>query len=432
MVNWCSEHLTGPRCRMTLLCALSLNLAACGGSAGMAPVPTSRMAAPTIDAQPSNQSVPMGLTATFSVTVSGTSPQYQWYRDGAAISGANSASFTTDPTAFSDTGASFSVSVSNSGGSVTSSDASLMVTARAPAAGDMRFQEVDAPYIVDGWGNAGTGLATAVPGRGAFSYSPAVGTPFYAGSESDCTVPPVTNGIGCDWFYSEWPVASAAGPLLGYAGDSYENFSADLQPGAVSLLSSTNGIGPNSPDAVVNSLDLEPASDLFAVAWIQAPLSGGTGTQGQAVQPNGFVMVENTVAGSQLQAAAAEEGAAGRVITAISVNGSEITYLAYAWQADTTTLYDSTVVTASTPNAPSAASTLAAQGYIITAVGQADGTGDLFLVGTRVQGDTMPRPFQAVQGGSKLQTMQQQGYAVVGVVVNLTQAADPYTWLGER
>lgn len=431
MVNGCSECQGRPRCRITLLWALSLNLVACGGSAGMAPTPISAMAAPEIHVQPSNQTVPMGLTATFSVTAGGTSLQYQWYRDGAALSGANSSSFTTAPTTFSDTGANFSVSVSNSGGSVTSSDASLTVTARAPAAGDFRFQQVDASYIVNGWGNAG-GLSSAVPGRGAFTYSPSVGTPFFAGSGGDCAAPPVTDGTGCDWFYSQWYLTSDEGPAMGYGGDSYENFSADLQPGSASLLAGNGSITPNSPDAVINSLDLEPASDLFAVSWIQAPQSGGTGAQGQSVQPNGFVMVENTVPSSQLQAAATQEGAAGRVITAISVNGSEVTYLAYGWQADTTTLYDSTVLTASTPDAPTAAGTLASQGYIITAVGQADGTGDLFLVGTRVQGDTMPRPFQAVQGSSELHALQQQGYAVVGVVVNLSQPAAPYTWLGER
>jgi hypothetical protein len=288
----------------------------------------------------------------------------------------------------------------------------------------MRFQQVDAPYIVNGWANGG-GLSTAIPGRYAATYSPSVGTPFFAGSGGDCSAPPVTNGMGCDWFYSEWALASSQGPLMGYGGDSYDNFTADLQPGSVGLAAIAE-TEPNLPDAVIKSLDLEPASDLFAVSWVQAP-----GALAQSVQPNDFVMVENTVAGTQLQAAATVEGAAGRVITAISVNGSEVTYLAYAWQADTTTLYDSTVVTASTPAAPAAASALAAQGYIITAIGQADGTGDLYLVGTRAQGDTVARPFQAVSGSSKLQTSQQQGYAIVGVVVDLTQN-DPYTWLGER
>jgi hypothetical protein len=418
---------TAPRQKMLLLCAASLSLVACGGSGGGASAPTATIASPTITAQPSNQSVPMGLAATFSVAASGSSVQYQWFRDGAAIAGANSSSLTTPATTFADTGASYSVFVSNSGGSVESGKASLTVTARAPAAGDWRFQQVDAPYVVNGWGNAGVGLGTAVPGRSTFTYSPDVGTPFYVGSGGDCSLPPVTNGMGCDWFYAVWPVPSSAAPLAGYAADFYEDFAADLQSGSTPLVPSENGVGPNTSDAVITSLDLEPASDLFAVSWIQTRPANGA-----AVQGNGFVMVQNTVADSQLQAAATAEGAAGRVITAISANEpGEVTYLAYAWQADPTTLYDLKVVTASTAGAPAAAGILAAQGYIITATGQADGSGKLFLVGTRVQGDTMPRPFEAVQGSSELQSMQQQGYAIVGVIEDLTQA-DEYTWLAER
>jgi hypothetical protein len=422
-----SARVIGPQQKIMLLCGLSLSLVACGGSAGTPSAPMAAIAPPTILSQPSNQSVPMGLTATFAVTASGGSVQYQWFRDGAAIAGADASSLTTPPTTFADTGASYSVSVSNPGGSVASSKASLTVTARAPAAGDWRFQQVDAPYLVNGWGNAGVGLATAVPGRSTFYYSPSVGTPFYVGSGGDCAVPPQTNGIGCDWFYSEWPVPSSDAPLTGYAADFYANFTADLQPASTSALTGVDGIGPNSADAVITSLDLEPASELFALSWVQAPPASGT-----AVEAKGFVMVENTVASAQLQAAATAEGAAGRVITAISADGpGEVTYLAYAWQTDPTTLYDLTVVTTSTAGAPAAAGTLAAQGYIITATGQADGTGDLFLVGTRVQGDTMPRPFEAVQGNSEFLAMQHQGYAIVGVITDLTQA-DSYTWLGER
>lgn len=421
MVKGRSQRGIAPRWQLAQICGVSLVLAACGGSAGTSSTPLSEVSAPTILAQPSNQSVPMGLTATFAVSAGGTSPQYQWLKDGAAIAGANSSTYTTSPTAFADTGTKYSVIVSNPGGSVTSGDAALTVTARAPAAGDLRFQQVDAAAVVNGWGNAGTGLATAVPGRGAFYYSPSVGTPFYMGSSGDCGVPPVTDGTGCSWFYSEWPAASSAAPLSGYGADFYENFSADLQPGATAWF--TGGIGPNSPEAVINSLDLEPASDLFAVSWIQ-PAPANT----QAAQSTGFVRVVNSVASSQLQTAATDEGAAGRVITAISADGGQVTYLAYAWQADPLTLYDMKVVTAATAAAPAAAATLAGEGYIITAIGQADVSGDLFLVGTRVQGDSLPRPFEAVQSG--LATLQQQGYALVGVISDLSTAS--YTWLGER
>jgi len=427
MVKGRSERGVAPRWRLWPPCGVSWVLAACGGSAGTSSTPMSEVSAPTILAQPSNQSVPMGLTATFAVSAGGASLQYQWLKDGAAIAAANSSTYTTSPTAFADTGARYSVVVSNRGGSVTSGNAALTVTARAPAAGDLRFQQVDAPAVINGWGNAGTGLATAVPGRSAFYYSPSVGTPFYMGSSGNCDVPPRTDGTGCDWFYSEWPASSSGAPLSGYGADSYENFSADLQPGSTVWF--TGGIGPNSPEAVINSLDLEPASDLFAVSWIQPAPANGAGVKAQAAQSTGFVRVENSVASSQLQTAATDEGAAGRVITAISADGGQVTYLAYAWQADPLTLYDTKVVTASTAAAPAAAGALAAQGYIITAIGQADASGDLFLVGTRVQGDSLARPFAAVQTG--LATLQQQGYAIVGVITDLSKA-DSYTWLGER
>src|SRR6185312_14404502 len=85
--------------------------------------------APTISSQPTNQTVVAGQTATFSVTASGTGPlTYQWKKSGTAISGATSASYTTAATTSADNGASFTVAVSNSAGSVTSSAASLTVT----------------------------------------------------------------------------------------------------------------------------------------------------------------------------------------------------------------------------------------------------------------------------------------------------------------
>lgn len=94
--------------------------------------------APTISAQPANAAVLVGQTATFSVTAAGTPPlAYQWARNGNAISGATAASYTTPVLALTDNGASFSVTVSNGAGSVTSSAATLTVTAPPPARIDL-------------------------------------------------------------------------------------------------------------------------------------------------------------------------------------------------------------------------------------------------------------------------------------------------------
>jgi hypothetical protein len=85
---------------------------------------------PTITAQPTSQSVTVGLTATFNVTATGTAPlMYQWQKNGGNISGATAASYTTPATIAGDSGAKFDVVVSNTVGSQTSTMATLTVNA---------------------------------------------------------------------------------------------------------------------------------------------------------------------------------------------------------------------------------------------------------------------------------------------------------------
>jgi len=85
-------------------------------------------APPAITAQPVNQTVAVGQTATFSVTATGTAPlSYQWRKNSANISGATASTYTTPATASTDNGAQFSVVISNAAGSVTSNTATLTV-----------------------------------------------------------------------------------------------------------------------------------------------------------------------------------------------------------------------------------------------------------------------------------------------------------------
>jgi DNA-binding beta-propeller fold protein YncE len=89
--------------------------------------------APAITSQPASLTVSAGQPAMFSVTASGTAPlSYQWQRGGASIAGATAASYSLASTALSDSGAHFGVVVTNAGGSVTSSAATLTVNAIAP------------------------------------------------------------------------------------------------------------------------------------------------------------------------------------------------------------------------------------------------------------------------------------------------------------
>jgi hypothetical protein len=83
--------------------------------------------------QPANQSVLVGHPATFSVQATGTAPLgYQWRQNSADILGATAPSYTTPATTTSDNGAQFTVVVTNSAGSVTSSAATLFVSPNQP------------------------------------------------------------------------------------------------------------------------------------------------------------------------------------------------------------------------------------------------------------------------------------------------------------
>lgn len=84
--------------------------------------------APTVITQPGNQSVTAGQPATFSVVAAGTPPlAYQWQKNGAAISGATSSSYTTPVTTTGDSGEQFRVAITNAFGNITSNTATLTV-----------------------------------------------------------------------------------------------------------------------------------------------------------------------------------------------------------------------------------------------------------------------------------------------------------------
>ncbi len=103
--------------------------------------------APSIDSQPASASFPDGSDAGFGVHALGSQPlAYQWLRNGSAITGANGSSLTLPGVALSDSGAIFSVQISNVAGNVTSQTAQLIVT---PVAAQISTAPV-AQTVVDG------------------------------------------------------------------------------------------------------------------------------------------------------------------------------------------------------------------------------------------------------------------------------------------
>jgi hypothetical protein len=139
-------------------------------------------------------------------------------------------------------------------------------------------------------------------------------------------------------------------------------------------------------------------------------------------------MEQHTVATSALQENATQEGSRSRVITAITFNAGQAEYYSYGWTADPVTIYEAKVSVANFDTVSAAAADLAAQGYIITAFG-GNTTDGFLLVGTRVQGDSLPRPIRIVPLGQQAAQLWQPGYAIVAVLQNPDYSL---TYIGER
>lgn len=86
---------------------------------------------PSISSQPASRSVLSGVPASFSVTANGTAASYQWRRNGTAIPGATLSTYVVGTPLAGDDGATYTVVVTNSLGSVTSASAMLTVNSGA-------------------------------------------------------------------------------------------------------------------------------------------------------------------------------------------------------------------------------------------------------------------------------------------------------------
>lgn len=90
-------------------------------------VPASAASLPVITIQPIEQEVAVGQSITFRVVASGSALTYQWLRNGTAIDGATSATYTIASPQLADSAA-YSVRISGAGGAVDSVSGNLTVT----------------------------------------------------------------------------------------------------------------------------------------------------------------------------------------------------------------------------------------------------------------------------------------------------------------
>lgn len=382
------------RASVVLLVLLSTVLC-CG--CGASPSTSSGATPLSIILQPTNASTPLGMTATFKVTAEGTGVlTYQWQKNGIDIPGATGISYTTPAVTLSDSGSLFAVTVTGDNQAVSSTSAKLTVGPRSPQDGDLRFQQVgsstNAPV-------GATAQATILWYPIKATYPNSVGTPLRLGS-GQCV-----SGIkqDCGWLYSTAPTTGTS-QNIAYEPDIIENLDTD-----------TNAVPSTS---VINSLDIEAGEDVFAMSVLGGSLTGFDGRH--------EIASLNT-----LTASVANDGADSRVVTAISYNDAtgNIDYLSYGWASDKSTLYDTQVQTVPYSGIQDSATTLANSGYIITAFG-GNGVDGYLLVGTKVRGDSLPRPILVSPDAS----VSTEGYALIGWAINtLAQSApDPPVWIYER
>lgn len=366
-----------------------------GSGEGVSPAPT----APVIQVQPASQTVAVGQPATFSVSATGTPPlRYQWFWNGMALN-AHGLAFTTPPAAPSDDQSTLSVAVSNDTGTVTSTVATLSVpgSPRRPTLWDLRFKDVGSfPLPLTG------SVYTNILGGMRISYQNQAGTPLTLGPSG-----PVGTAGGprnCSWSFGMFFLPDGAvGRTTTYQVGLLSDFPSDLA-------------AFQSPDTIITSLDLFEGQGAYAV---QAVKTAGA---------DAYTCETGTLLPADLQAAATRLGAAGRVITAVSLSGGQATYIAYGRQGDLATPYEASVASATTATLSAVAADLAQQGYLITAVG-GNWVDGFLLVGTRVQGDTTPRPFQVTSRiGSD------RGFAMVGAIFiyDAAMSSASYVYLNEQ
>jgi hypothetical protein len=370
-------------CSLFVHCLFSLILSAIlGCSSGGTPPPINSNSAPSIVTQPSDASAQVGQNVTFTVAAQGSTPlEYQWSRNGNAIPSATSSSYTTPALVSADFGDVFSVAVSNSFGQVSSASAHLNLGPRSPLSGDLRFQQVAAATTAPGYGGINNGTLTY---PSSLIQVNGWGTPLSLGP--GCIGAASQGPSACKWIWFTFGRANLTGIGIVYTNQP----ASDLDW----------FISQDTDSEVINSVAINQdfnSAGFSVVGWNNA---------------SGFSCTKHTVSLANLNNELTKAGAAGAVPTAISPDGGNVTFYACSWKADSFT-YDVQLQQATSTTVASAASALAQAGYIITSSG---GSGDdLFLVGTRVQGDTVPRPILVIQAGASPQPLADGGYSTVAV-----------------
>ena len=344
-------------------------------------------AAPAITTQPADQVVTAPAPATFTVAATGNPLAYQWQRNGAAIPGATSASYTTPATSLAMDGGAYSVAVSSGVGSpalsaaatltvqqapvITSQPGNLTVTAPAPATFTVAAAGNPLGYQ---WSLNGA----AIPGATSASYT----TPATSQAMSSGSYTVTVSGIGT-------PVTSVPAVLTVDAAPAIT-----AQPAGASVTA--------------------PASATFTVAAAGAPLSYQWSRNGVAIP--GATAASYTTPATSL----AMDGDAYAVT--VSGVGSPVTSAAAILTVDAAPVLSAQPGN-QTVTAPSPATfTVAATGNPLVYQWNLNGAP---IPGATASSYTTPASTLAMNGGAYTVTLSGTGAAVTSAAATLTVQQAP-------
>ena len=303
-----------------------LVMSGCGGGGGWGAFK------PTIAIQQGpSQTVTAGQTVTFTVTATGTPPfTYQWYRNGVAISGATSSSYTIGATLSSQNGSVYTVAVTNAGGTVMSAPCALTVNTppaiTAQPASQTIFVGQTATFAVTATGTAPLTYqwhlgGTAISGAISNSYTTPATT--VIGSSSVYTVT-VTNVAGSVTSSSATLTVNPLAPDLAFAPIAPQTYGAS--PFQVSATSASSG-------AVTYSVTSGPATisgDSVTLTGVGTVVLGASqaasGNYAAATATTSFTVAAEVPSLAFTPIAAQTYGASAFTVSASSASSGAVTY----------------------------------------------------------------------------------------------------------
>lgn len=256
--------------------------------------------APTIQAQPAAVAVLPGENINFSVSAGGRpDPTYQWKKDGIAISGATSSYYGKSAAAASDAG-SYSVTVTNSAGSVTSASATaavgvitVPVIVLHPSSGSALLNDfIQLSIEVDNWIGATVQWyrdGTAIPNATSYSYYISNAQPAHAGTYRAT----VTNAAGSTtskdavWtvdLSSARPVITATSGSQAVNGGNYAQISVNVSSNVKTYTVAWKKDGVVVPNATSLYLTLSPFALSMEGTYTAEVTTGGSTYTGRPIE----------------------------------------------------------------------------------------------------------------------------------------------------